>query len=614
MSNEPTPTPDAGVRRRATQTRSSRWPLGLERLPSAVRWTVVALVGLLSLAALVVVVDVAVSAGRIHPGVYVGDIPVGGMNVDEATTKIASEVATRAAQPVTIQADGLTWDVQASDVAFSMDATAHAQQAYEVGRGDFRSTVLERLQSFVGGGTVVSIEPTCNAEAMDVVLATVSDGVATPAVDAGVVVKGTSVERTEPADGLDIDREQAQERLLAAFVSTSREVPLELVTVKPAINAERAEGAYQDALKMVSGPMTLYWEDKEWEVAADTIGEGLGFRPTEAGDTLEAYLISSEVSATVLPMVAQVGKPAKNASFKASEGKVSIVPSVDGLAADAEDLASKLMVALTGTGERRAELTMHRVEPDITTEDAKGMGIVERISTFTTTYSTSNKPRNNNIHVLADDLDGVLVAPGAVFDLNKTAGPSTAEKGYMPAGAIVDGQIESELGGGICQVATTMFNTVFFSGSPVVERHNHSLYISAYPTGRDAAISIGGPNLRFKNDTAHWILVATSYTASSVTISLYGTDPGYTVSYETGPWTNLKSPPVREIKDPKLPQGSRVIKEHGASGRTIVVTRTVTKGGTVVRTDSFKSVYKPVEQVVRVGTKPVSSTPTTTTP
>jgi vancomycin resistance protein YoaR len=257
---------------------------------------------------------------------------------------------------------------------------------------------------------------------------------------------------------------------------------------------------------------------------------------------------------------------------------------------------------------------MHRVEPAITTEDAKGMGIVERISTFTTTYSTSNVPRNTNIHVLAEDLDGVLIAPGAVFDLNKTAGPSTAEKGYVPAGAIVNGQIESELGGGICQVATTMFNTVFFSGLPVVERSNHSLYISAYPKGRDAAISIGGKNLRFKNDTPHWILIATAYTSTSVTISLYGTDPGYTVSYETGPWTNVKSPPVREIKDPKLPVGSKVVEEQGQSGRTIVVTRTVTRDGSVIRTESFKSVYQPAEQVVRVGTKPVASKPTTTTP
>jgi vancomycin resistance protein YoaR len=163
-------------------------------------------------------------------------------------------------------------------------------------------------------------------------------------------------------------------------------------------------------------------------------------------------------------------------------------------------------------------------------------------------------------------------------------------------------------------VGTTIFNTVFFSGLPVVERRNHSQYISSYPKGRDATVSWGGPDFKFKNDTEYWVLVATSYTNSSVTISLYGTSPGYDVTYQTGDWTNLIDPPVREILDPEMPVGSKVVEERGVSGRTIVVTRTVSKGGTVVRTDTFKSVYRPVEEVVRVGTKPIASDPATPTP
>jgi vancomycin resistance protein YoaR len=153
---------------------------------------------------------------------------------------------------------------------------------------------------------------------------------------------------------------------------------------------------------------------------------------------------------------------------------------------------------------------------------------------------------------------------------------------------------------------------VFFSGLPVVERKNHSQYISSYPKERDATVSWGGPDFKFKNDTDHWILVATSYSNSSVTISLYGTDPGYEVTYKTGDWTEVIAPPVREVKDATLPAGTKVIDERGVSGRTIVVTRTVTKGGSVVRTDTFKSVYRPVEEVVRVGTKPVPSETTIT--
>jgi len=98
-----------------------------------------------------------------------------------------------------------------------------------------------------------------------------------------------------------------------------------------------------------------------------------------------------------------------------------------------------------------------------------------------------------------------------------------------------------------------------------------------------------------------------------VTISLYGTDPGYDVSYKTGDWTNIKSYPVREIKDDTLPEGVKVVDQRGVTGRTVTVTRTVTKNGTVIREDSFKSVYQASEEVIRVGTKPAASTPTTST-
>jgi vancomycin resistance protein YoaR len=163
----------------------------------------------------------------------------------------------------------------------------------------------------------------------------------------------------------------------------------------------------------------------------------------------------------------------------------------------------------------------------------------------------------------------------------------------------------------VCQVGTTFFNTVFFSGLPIIERHNHSFYISHYPTGRDATVSWGGPDFKFKNDTKGWILIRTAVTASTLTISLYGTDPGYDVQYTTGPFTDVVPHGVQEVKDARLPVGRRVVEDPGVDGRTIVVKRTVYLAGVVVRQDSFVSHYNPKVEVVRVGTKP-STTPSGT--
>lgn len=602
--------------RRAAHPKPSRLPKWLASMPLGGKIAVFSLAGLLALVLVGGAVDAAVSAGRIHPGVHVGQVAVGGKTVEEATAAIAGYVGDRATAPVSVTAGGSTWEVTADSLLVSVDATGLAGEAYAVGRGELAAAFAGRIRA-IFGGVDLPLELTCDDAALDALVDSINEAVATPPVDAGVSVDGAAVSRIEPADGVGVAAADTREQLLSAFLSDQRTVALALGPIAPDVSAEGAEQAYQDALKMVSAPVTLFYADKQWEVAPETIGGWIGFRLLEGAETptLEAYVVSEDVSATVLPMVAEVGKPARDAGFSVSNGVVSIVPAEDGLQADAADLAVRLDGVLVAAAERRAELTMQRVQPEITTEEAQGMGIVERISTFTTDYASTNKPRVNNIHTLADALDGTLIPPGGTFSFNDTIGERTAEKGYQEANAIVNGKLVPQLGGGICQVGTTIFNTVFFSGLPVVERKNHSQYISHYPTGRDATVSWGGPDFKFKNDTEHWVLVATGYTNSTVTISLYGTKPGYEVTYETGPWTNIVNPPIREVPDPTLPAGSRVVDEKGVSGRTIVVVRHVKQGGAEIRTDTFKSVYKAAEEVVRVGTGGATpSTPATTGP
>ncbi|HHJ98510.1 MAG TPA: hypothetical protein ENN10_01005 [Actinobacteria bacterium] len=607
----------AGAGIHSAARRRLSWPGWLARWPKGARAAALVGVVVVAVVVLVAVVDVVLSFGTVHPGVSVGTVDVGGMTLANATDAIQTHVAEQTAVPVTLEVGDDRWEVEAASIGVSVDATALAEAAYDVGRGDVTEAVWERVRAALGGVSV-PLDPAYDPAGLQSLVRRINDSIAQPPMDAGVRIEEGAVHRIAPEDGLGVDEEQTRDALLIAFLSDERIVSLDLVPLAPEIDEEAAEAAYRAAVAMLSGPLELYYEDKQWTIQPTIIGQWVDFRRAESADgpVLEAYLASEEISATILPLVAEVGKPAKDASFSVSNGVVTIVPGEDGLAADAVDLAAKLETALVGGQERRVELAMRRVEPALTTEEAKGLGIKERLATFTTEYSPSNKPRVNNIHTLADALDGTLLAPGETFSFNGTIGERTAAKGYQEAPAIVNGKLVPQLGGGICQVNTTLFNTVFFSGLPVVERHNHSQYISHYPKGRDATVSWGGPDFKFSNDTEHWILIATGYTNSSVTISLYGTDPRYKVTYETGPFTNLRNPPVREVEDPTLPEGTRVIDERGVSGRTIVVTRIVTKNGAEIRRDTFKSVYRATEEVVRVGTKPVAapSTPATSTP
>jgi vancomycin resistance protein YoaR len=378
---------------------------------------------------------------------------------------------------------------------------------------------------------------------------------------------------------------------------------------------------------MMSDPLIVTYSGKKWTFSPTDIGKMIAFESVEptgaaARSGSKAWRLvpavsESQAAKTVAPKLgAEIGTPAKDAKFKTSNGSVTIVPSKNGVGADLALLASDVTKTLTDSSNtsRTVEIKTTVVEPKLTTEKARAMGINERISTFTTTYDGSNAPRTNNIHTLGDALDGKLVAPGATFSFNGAVGERTAAKGYQEANAIVKGKLVPQLGGGICQVGTTLFNAAFFAGVPITDRENHSFYISHYPKGRDATVSWGGPDIKWKNDTKNWIMVSVAYTNDSITISFYGTDPGYKVDYTTGPFTDEKPYPTEKENDPTLKVGMKVVKDRGETGKQCVVVRTVTKGGEVVRKDTFTSNYKPKVEVVRVGTKGSTTTTATVTP
>ena len=207
MTNEPTSEASTTriARRTARQPRfRMRMPGWLARMPL---WARIAIIAVSVLAAVVVIgaaADAIASAGRIHPGVYVGELAVGGQHPDEATAAIATYVSERASLPVAVTAGGATWEVAAESVALSVDATGLAGDAYAVGRGDVASALVERVRALFGGVTV-PMELDCDDEALRALIDSINAEIATPAVNAGVTVEGASVTRVEPVDGIGVD-------------------------------------------------------------------------------------------------------------------------------------------------------------------------------------------------------------------------------------------------------------------------------------------------------------------------------------------------------------------------------------------------------------------------
>lgn len=590
------------------------------------RVVAIAAASLAALLVLAVVAEAAVTAGRVHPGVTVGGVAVGGMTPTEASAALEVGLPPRLDAPVVVSYGDDSWEITAAEIGAEFDNSRMVTKAMRVGRSSGTLTAMsERLRAWTSGEDV---QPIAIADEllMKEVLEEIAAATDEPPVDAKVKIEGTKPEVVDGAEGRALDKEAAARLLLASFAREGSEtIDAPVVAVSISITAEVAAQAAQVVERMLAEPVTVVYDDESWDFAPSDVADWIRFKSSASEDEtsaagaappkLEPYISAKAAKGSITRALGTgIGRPAKNASFKTSNGRVKIVPSEEGVGPDITSLAVSLTEELKDpSADRVVELRTRRVEPKITTDEARSMGIEERIGTYTTTYESSNRPRVNNIHTLGDAIDGTLIEPGGVFSFNEAAGERTAAKGYQEANAIVNGKLVPQLGGGVCQVGTTIFNTVFESGLPVVERRNHSFYISHYPKGRDATVSWGGPDFKFRNDTKDWVLVSVSYTNSSITVSLYGTDPGYDVRAEVGEWSNIKPFKVKEVEDSKMPEGSRVVEDAGVSGRSITVKRVVTKGGKVVRTDTFVSNYKPKEQVVKVGTKGATKPSTTTT-
>jgi vancomycin resistance protein YoaR len=559
------------------------------------------------------VVDAWSSAGRVHPGVSVGGLQVGGKTPGAAAAALKAALPAETTTPVTVRRGSRTWAVTTHMIGASFDYANLTDQAMSVGRsGGPLGSVGQRIQSWLGG-TTLRAPAIADPDKLRATADSIASAIDASPRDAALKVSASGVTLKHAATGLAVDRRALESQILAAFgVGASRQVRVAATTLQPKVADSQAERAQTVAQQMVSGSATVTYKTKTWTLTRAELASMVQVRSVASsgssggsGWSLDPVIGAAQASKIIVPKVgAALGNSPVSATFAAHGTSVSIVRSKDGVGPDVADFAAGLTAAINSSGGARSvELRTKITAPKLTTAQARAMGVKQRIATFTTTYSTTLPARVNNIHVLGAALDGKLVAPGDTFSLNDAVGQRTAAKGYQEANAIVKGKLVPQMGGGICQVATTLFNAVFMSGLPITERVSHSFYIALYPMGRDCTVSWDGPDLRWKNSTGHWVLVSVANSADSITVSLYGTNPGYAVSYTTVPFTNNVPFTMSTVASSTLPAGTRQVVSAGENGGKTVVKRVVTKNGAQVRTDVFTSDYVPVEQTIGVGTK-----------
>ena len=255
-------------------------------------------------------------------------------------------------------------------------------------------------------------------------------------------------------------------------------------------------------------------------------------------------------------------------------------------------------------------LPVEAIPPQITNNSFNNYGITELVSNGTSLFAGSIPSRVYNIGLAASRLNGVLVPPGTIFSFDKAVGDISSLSGYKQAYVIQNGHTVLGDGGGVCQVSTTMFRAILNAGLPVVERNAHAYRVHYYeedsPVGIDAAIYSPTVDLKFKNDTQHYILIQSVFDpqAERLTFNFYGTKDGRNVTINQPViLSQTPAPPPLYQDDPNLPIGQIQQTDFAADGANVYFTRTVSKNGKIILSDKFVSNYKPWQAVFLRGTK-----------
>jgi vancomycin resistance protein YoaR len=576
----------------------------------------IAVGSLVAIVVLAIVVDSALYYNKVHTGVRVSTVSLGGLTQDEAKAALARYVENSQKSAIVLAHGDRTWPVMPDEVGTKMDVSGAVSEAMDVSRESNLFGDLYKRFKLYFTEVEIPLEGTIDSTMMDKVLGDLAQELDVPPVNAGLAIDGATIEVIEGQNGTVVDRDTLREELKALlFTLHATELEIPLVVKGPDVQAEDNRAALEQAETMISAPIKLTSGDNTWTLTPEDIAAYMGFDSEDQGGvaTLVPYFSADEMGAFFDGIADKVATEPVDATFESDGTKAWVVPGVLGQALDRTKTAEALKAAALETGSRTVAVALTTTEPDLTTEEAEAMGLKDRLASYTTEPYHGSANRQVNVRITTQYASDVMLAPGEVYNFDKQIGARTAARGYKLAPGIVSGgEMEDVLGGGICQVSTTLFNAVYEAGLEVVERHNHSLYISHYPDGRDATVTGGGKNFRFRNDTDHYIWIRGTSDGITTTFNIYGTSDGRKVTSKFSGFSYGAARTEVTVINASLAPGATHVKISGQSGRSCSVTRTITWPDGTKKTEKFASYYPMIPKTIEVS--PSTTTTTTTNP
>lgn len=582
-------------------------------------------------------IDSLINGNKIYQGVSIGEVDVSGLTKDDAIEQVSNYYSPRVSENVAIfystqeaqdnpqeaeNAQNLEeqisyeesletrtqWTIPSSRLDAVFDVEGIVDEAFQVGRdtGGF----IARIQSAMNGWRLA---PECsfNETTLSEMLKEMTSAIGTERVNFNIEFGDDGIASvTSGHDGNEVVHDWLTSRLNETYFGSNNETSyvLETTYMPLQITEENAQQCADKINNSLAAGATFNFEDQSWSANRSDLASWVTTSVEEVGDSWNLRPLFDEAAAKkslLSSLHSNIDQSNLQVTFeKDDSGAITVSSNAIGsvpLISDAiASMNETFFVDESRTDTPVIELASTDLPSSVSFEDAIDFGLISEVSSFTTQYSSGAEARTVNIHTAADLLtNSIIKANGGSWSFNNTAGEATEDKGYQNAGAIVGGEYSDAIGGGICQVATTVFNAIYDAGYPITERHNHTLRISSYPEGRDAAIAYPYMDLVWQNDSTSDVLLVMSYTNSSVTATLWGVDPGYQVSTDYGDWEEGEPYSVKYRSDDTVAEGTEYVETTGVNGSSISITRTVKDAdGNTLHEDVFESNYAPKDEVI----------------
>jgi vancomycin resistance protein YoaR len=538
---------------------------------------------------------------RVVRGISVGEHLLSGKTEKEIRSALLPEAERLASFKFKLSLAGSEVEHSAESLGLSLDVDALSRRALGSGRGKGLVNEfgfwLARLVSLHSITAELALDEKRLRERVE----PWSEKLIPPPVPPHIIFKKTLEVEFGRAGGV-VDFSDMGVRLKeTAHQRSSAVIFIEPRNEDPLVGRAEIEARARDAKRFVSSQVILKSREGEAEGRLKTadLGRALFTELTkEAPIRLLLRLDIQSLRRAMRTFLTEIERAPRNANFEFGSGDaVKIIASTEGLLLDEDALVTDLLELKAGQG-RTLEVPFRKVAPKFTTEQAEGLKVGRLLSSFTTQHACC-QARVKNIHFAAEKLDGTVLMPGERFSLNEHLGPRDRRAGYFEAPTIVHGEMEETWGGGISQLATTLFNAVLHGGLEIVQRQPHSIYFPRYPEGHEATVSFPEPDLIFRNDTEAPLIVKTQFTGTFIKVLLYGDNGGRKVRLNRSKRYDLVDVPVEYEIDEEMDHEQPRRLRAGQSGWTVLVSREVKFPDGRMRKQQREVVYQPRAELVR---------------